>query len=429
MISTQKEQNWIFEQIDFLVENLGSAEPGDFLCDFSLLLYGMNEEDIDSILLLSANKHEWQTEIAKLCSKNHCLCRQQSTFGRALAVMDEKRVSHLSDFLKNLTSDKTNLYENSSEAFCYLLQTMYSQQYIKDFITPSSLCSLMACMIVPQKEEVILDPVCGSGRLLVAAAKYNSDCVLTGIDVNARMIVIAFFNMFFNGKISARLYHMNFLEKLNECNCCDVVLANPPYGDDIHMTIDFVNKIMEMLKTGGRCGILVPEGFLTSTVRDVIETRMRLLETYTLEGIVALPRKIYKPYTESNSSLIMLRKQSTAPDYTIFLSRLPEWDGGNNDFSDRVYKQDMDRIAAAWRYYKERNDDLWRLYGVDIAWSVSSEEIRRNDYIFAADSYIKPEFLLPETRLEELRDNVIDGYDKLERAISNYFEEDFETWL
>jgi type I restriction-modification system DNA methylase subunit len=429
MTSTRKEQNWIHEQIDFLLENLGSAEPGDFLCDFSLLLYSMNEDNVDGTLLLPVNKQEWQLGMEKLCSKSHWLRRQQSMFGRALAVMDEKRVSHLSDFLKNLISDKTNLYENSSEAFCYLLQTMFSQQYIKDFITPSTLCALMACMIAPQKGEVILEPVCGSGRLLVAAAKRNSDCVLTGIDVNARMIVIAFFNMYFNGKISARLYHMNFLEDLNECNRCDVVLANPPYGDDIHMTIDFVDKIMEMLKTGGRCGILVPEGFLTSTVRDVIETRIRLLETYTLEGIVALPRKIYKPYTESNSSLIMLKKQSAAPDYTVFLSRLPEWDGGNNGFSDQVYKQDMDQIAAAWQYYKEKNDDLWRLYGDNIAWSVSSEEIRRNDYIFAADSYIKPKFLLPETQLEELRDNVIDGYNKLERAISNYFDGDFETWL
>lgn len=232
----------------------------------------------------------------------------------------------------------------------------------------------MARMIAPKKGEVILDPVCGSGRLLVAAAKRNNDCVLAGIDVNARMIVTAFFNMYFNGKVSARLYQMNFLKDLNKCGRCDAVLANPPYGDDIHMTIDYVDRIMEMLKTGGRCGILVPEGFLTSTVRDVIETRIRLLETYTLEGIVALPRKIYKPYTESNSSLIMLRKQSAAPDYTVFLSRLPEWDGGNNGFSDRVYKQDMDRIAAAWQYYKEKKDDLWRLYGDDIAWSVSSEE-------------------------------------------------------
>ncbi|WP_164516763.1 HsdM family class I SAM-dependent methyltransferase [Clostridium transplantifaecale] len=343
--------------------------------------------------------------------------------------MDEKRVSYLSDFLKNLISDKTYLYENSSEAFCYLLQTMFSQQYIKDFITPSTLCSLMACMIAPQQGEVILEPVCGSGRLLVAAAKYNSDCVLTGIDVNARMIVLTFFNMYFNGKIPARLYHMNFLEDLNEYNRCDAVLANPPYGDDIHMTIDFVNKIMEMLKMGGRCGILVPEGFLTSTVREVIEMRMRLLEVYTLEGIVALPRKIYKPYTESNSSLILLRKQSATPDYTVFLSRLPEWAGGNNEFSDQVYKQDMGRIADAWRHYKEKDHGYWRLYEDDIAWSVSAEEIRHNDYIFAADSYTKPEFLLPETQLEELRDKVFDGYEKLERAIGNYFDEDFESWL
>lgn len=100
MTSTRKEQNWIHEQIDFLLENLGSVEPGDFLCDFSLLLYGLNEGDVDSTLLLSANKQEWQAEMAKLCSKNHWLCGQSSTFGRALAIMGEKRVSYLSGFLK-----------------------------------------------------------------------------------------------------------------------------------------------------------------------------------------------------------------------------------------------------------------------------------------------------------------------------------------
>ena len=165
--------------------------------------------------------------------------------------------------------------------------------------------------------------------------------------------------------------------------------------------------------------------------------RRRLLEEYTLDGVVALPRKIYKPYTESNSSLIMLRKQPAAYGHTVFLSRLPEWEGGEAGFSDQAYRKDMDRIAEAWRRYREKKDVSKGGYEDDIAWSVSTEEIRGNDSIFAADSYIRPKFSPPETRMEELwetrlqelRNHVMDDSEKLEQAIDNYFDGDDKSWL
>lgn len=74
------------------------------------------------------------------------------------------------------------------------------------FFTPPSLCNMMAQLTLqgnpPQREQRVLDPACGSGRMQIAFDRNNpphSNHFYVGVDIDARCIRIAAINFYFHG--------------------------------------------------------------------------------------------------------------------------------------------------------------------------------------------------------------------------------------
>ena len=90
----------------------------------------------------------------------------------------------------------------------YMREITYGEH--GQFFTPQSVADMMAEVIhAPSKSEegreVVYDPCCGSGVMLLAAAKQNPDARLVGIDLDARCAKMAALNMSFRG-LSADIY-------------------------------------------------------------------------------------------------------------------------------------------------------------------------------------------------------------------------------
>jgi hypothetical protein len=67
------------------------------------------------------------------------------------------------------------------------------------FFSPQHICDLMACMIGPVKQgNRILDPACGSGRMLLAAAKSNRNALFYGADVDENCAKMTVINLYLN---------------------------------------------------------------------------------------------------------------------------------------------------------------------------------------------------------------------------------------
>jgi len=70
------------------------------------------------------------------------------------------------------------------------------------FFTPEHLCNLMAEISGPRPTDRrlrILDPACGSGRLLLSTAKINPYCEFTGYDIDHRCVMMTVINLALNG--------------------------------------------------------------------------------------------------------------------------------------------------------------------------------------------------------------------------------------
>jgi type I restriction-modification system DNA methylase subunit len=77
---------------------------------------------------------------------------------------------------------------------------------------------------------------------------------------------------------------------------------------------------MKLLRDEGRCGIVLPDGFLLG---EGVKTRIKekLLSEFNLQTIVRLPNGVFNPYTGINTNILFLRKENQHRKYGILSIR------------------------------------------------------------------------------------------------------------
>lgn len=399
-----------------ILKEAGTADPWAFLLDLSTLLYTL---DKTGSLDLNRLREDGWTRFVWIC--------------REIAGLDlpDPPLSHVGDgcaalvedLLEDLASCPEVRHRNICGAFDALLREAAAQEYVDHFFTPASLAGFMAELLNPQPGETVVDPACGSGRLLTAALAWQADLHLIGVEIDADLAALSRFNLYFHGAEDSALARQDFLEQDPPlAQMCDVILSNPPYYTDISLTLRFIDRIFRALKPGGRCAILVPEGFLTNTggLRDVVEARAWILREHTLEAVVSLPMKIYKPYMLSKSSLLLLRKGKEPGGRPVFFTCLPEYEGPESGFSDAVYRTDMARIGAAWRAYCGGIPLSQQEVGRILYWTADPEEIRSRAYLFSADTYRPAQYATPEAYQKYSLQRLAEAQGTLEELFRRY---------
>jgi hypothetical protein len=100
----------------------------------------------------------------------------------------------------------------------------------------------------------------------------------------------------------------------------DVILANPPFSgrlgrdrivDDVKISAStatellFVKYMIDNLKGGGRCGVVVPEGVLSNSRVAHKELRRMLMENNRVEAMLSLPGGLFQPYSGVKTSVLI----------------------------------------------------------------------------------------------------------------------------
>ncbi|MCD4744962.1 MAG: N-6 DNA methylase [Bacteroidales bacterium] len=133
----------------------------------------------------------------------------------------------------------------------------------------------------------------------------------------------------------------------------DILLANPPFGANIPVVgesklsqfplgykwkkkkdgnwekgkvrtseapqILFIDRFLDLLKDGGRMGIILPDGVLSNPTTGYII--QYVLNNAELIGLIDLPMSTFLPYTPTKTHLILLKKTSKPrKDYSFFMS-------------------------------------------------------------------------------------------------------------
>jgi len=278
-----------------------------------------------------------------------------------------------------------------------ILKDLQSAGNAGEFYTPRAVTQFMVDMIDPKLGETILDPACGTGGFLTCTIEnIRSKFVRTakdektlqrsiiGVEKKALPHLLCTTNMLLHGiEVPSQIRHDNTLSRplrdYSPKDRVDIVVTNPPFGgmeeDGIETnfpgsyrtreTADlFLVLIMHILKPGGRCAVVLPDGTLFG---EGVKTRIKekLLNECNLHTIVRLPNGVFNPYTGIKTNLLFFIKGEPTREIWYYEHPYPE---GYKSYSKTkpILIQEFDREKQWWNKREEH----------ELAWQISADDIK-----------------------------------------------------
>ncbi len=249
------------------------------------------------------------------------------------------------------------------------------------FRTPDHIRQFMTAMIEPTFDDIIFDPACGTGGFLFDAFEFVMRRVdpdrewpgekahselsawfdeyfkfnqldfpsieqttqfyrngVTGIEYLGMIRKMAAINFYVRGLNPANIEQGDSLAKyrpVTDHESKSVILANPPFGaqrdqesypdvwgeysKESETTILFVKLMFEQLKAGGKCAVVVSEGFHTWDQFSAKALRKMLLDEAQLKAVISLPQGLFVSKSgQGPKTSILIFEKGGKTDWTWF---------------------------------------------------------------------------------------------------------------
>src|SRR6266480_1084607 len=313
----------------------------------------------------------------------------------------------------------------------YLLSEIATAGKNGQFRTPRHLIQMIVTLVDPKLGEEICDPACGTGGFLLGAylhilTQHTSkeqrfvgedgiergqagdrltdprqwtalrEKTFHGYDFDTTMVRIGLMNLLLHGIDHPNLGYMDTLSKgYREKDRYDVVLANPPFkgsidkgdiNEDLRLKTTktellFVNRMINLLRVGGRAGVIVPDGVLFGSSKAHRDLRTILVEECELQGIVKMPAGVFKPYAGVSTAVLIFAKGGRTEHLWYYDMQA---DGYSlDDKRDKLAENDIPDVIARWRA-RDPEKDTDRTAK---AFIVPVEEVRQNRYDLSVNRY------------------------------------------
>ena len=327
------------------------------------------------------------------------------------------------------------------DTYEYLLSKISQSGLNGQFCTPRHIIKMMVELMEPRADEVICDPACGTSGFLVAAGEYLKEIrkvevffnkenkahymneMFHGYDMDRTMLRIGAMNMMTHGIDNPHIEYRDSLSDRNtDRGAYSLILANPPFkgsldaetvaGDLLKICktkkteLLFLALFIKMLRVGGRCACIVPDGVLfgSSTAHKAI--RKELIDQNRLEAVISMPSGVFKPYAGVSTGILIFTKTGFGGTENVWFYDMRADGFSLDDKRTPVSENDIPDIIAR---FKNRLSDEEKSRGrTEKSFFVSKDEIKANDYDLSINKYKKTEYVAeeyPPTEeiLEELR--------------------------
>jgi type I restriction enzyme M protein len=272
-----------------------------------------------------------------------------------------------------------------------------------EFFTPSQVSSLLAMLVQAREGDEIYDPTCGSGSLLIKAAKEigSNNFALYGQEKNGVTHALCRMNMFLHDINDATIAWGDTIRtpqilENDKLKKFDVVVANPPFSldkwghDDVASDVygrfeygippkskgdyAFIQHMIASLNEKGRMAVVVPHGVL---FRGSSEGRIRkeLLDNNLLDAVIGLPSNLFFG-TPIPACIMVFKKQKSSND-VLFIDASNDFDKGKNQ--NNLTAENLQKVVDTYnnRAQLEKYSHI-----------ASLEEIKENDYNLNIPRYV-----------------------------------------
>lgn len=254
--------------------------------------------------------------------------------------------------------------------------------------TPDHIRRMMVEMIDPDFTDIIFDPSCGTAGFLFNAFEYVMEKAkktrkfpsenianqfyrvgLSGIEYQGRIRKMAAVNMYIRGLNPHNIEQGDSLKMYDpsrDAASKSIVIANPPFGaerdqpsypnvwedysKESETTILFVKLMFDLLKKGGRCAVIVSEGFLIWGQNSACALRKMLLQEANLRAIISIPQGVFVSKNGQGAKTSILYFEKGQPTDFVWYYKIE-----NDGFSMGTNRKPIEgsQIPELLRIFKE----------------------------------------------------------------------------
>lgn len=353
----------------------------------------------------------------------------------------------LADFNNNdidLRPSKIGNLDVIGNAYEYLIARFAGDSGKKggEFYTPAEVSTLLAKLVEPKENDRIYDPACGSGSLLLKAAKEVKDKKVSvyGQESNSSTYNLCRMNMFLHGVNDAHIEWGDTLAnplhlENDDLMKFDVIVSNPPFSLDkwakgfepanstiindgkkkdtfkMEASMDRYNRfeygvppksigdyafIQHMLKSlakeDGRMAVVLPHGALFRGASEGI-IRKNILEDNLIDAVIGLPENLF--YGVSIPATIVVFKKNRDRENVLFIEASREYEKGKNQ--NRLTNENIQKILNTYKNYEEVEK---------YSHVATMDEIKANEYNLNIKRYVDTFEEEEEIDIEETKKNI-----------------------
>lgn len=367
--------------------------------------------------------------------------------------------------LSKVVDSLDNIYELMNEVqssdvrgdvYEYLLLKISQAGRNGQFRTPRHIIRMMVELMNPTADEVICDPACGTSGFLVAAGEYLKETrkeeifydkqkkehymshMFYGYDMDRTMLRIGAMNMMTHGIDNPFIEYRDSLSDQNtDKDKYTLVLANPPFKGSLDAEIVsgdllkvcktkktellFLTLFLRILKIGGRCACIVPDGVLfgSSTAHKAI--RKEIVENNRLEAVISMPSGVFKPYAGVSTAILIFTKTEHGGTDEVWFYDMTADGFSLDDKRTQVKENDIPDIIERFTHIENEKDRK----RTEKSFLVPKQEIVDKEYDLSINKYKETEYVAAEypptseimKNLRDLETQINREMDELEKLL------------
>ena len=353
--------------------------------------------------------------------------------------------------------NKTQSSDVRGDVYEYLLNKIASAGRNGQFRTPRHIIRMMVEIADPKSDDVICDPACGTSGFLVSAAEYLKETkkeeiffdkdkkehymntMFNGFDMDRTMLRIGAMNMMTHGIENPFIEYRDSLSDQNsDHDKYSLILANPPFKGSLDadaVSADllkvcktkktellFLALFLRMLKVGGRCACIVPDGVLFGSSKAHKDIRKHIVKDNMLEAVISMPSGVFKPYAGVSTAILVFTKTNHGGTDNVWFYDMTADGYSLDDKRTPVNESDIPDIIQRFKNLDKEADRK----RTDKSFMVPKQDIVDNDYDLSINKYKEVEYVKVEypptseimANIREIEAEIGREMDELERLLN-----------
>ncbi len=376
---------------------------------------------------------------------------QEETTAFARYMEDAMFLIPTPQVLQKIITGLDDLYEHDiadldmqGDLYEYMLGKLSTAGRNGQFRTPKHIREMMVELLQPTPDDIICDPACGTAGFLVSAAEYIrrhyedsmtpeqwdhfSSGAFNGFDTDRTMLRLSAMNLMLHSISNPDIDYKDSVSKQNEISDrYTICLANPPFkgtvdaesiNDNLKAVTNtkktellFLALFLRMLKKGGRCACIVPDGVLFGSSKAHKSIRQELVENHQLQAVISMPSGVFKPYAGVSTAILVFTKTSAGGTDNVWFYDMKADGFSLDDKRSEISENDIPDIIERFRH---QDNEVGR-ERTEQSFFVPKQEIVDNGYDLSINKYKKTEYVAVEY---PPTNEILDKLDQLEEEIA-----------